>query len=40
VVFARERAAASDRIIQLTEAHEQAIEQRRHELQAMTLPVK
>ena len=33
VVFAHERAAASDRIIRMTEAHERTLEQHRLQLQ-------
>ena len=36
VVFAHERATASDRIIKMTEAHEQALEKKREQLASVT----
>lgn len=38
VVFAQQRAEASDRIIAMTEIHEQALQKRKAELEAITLP--
>lgn len=38
VIFAQQRAEASDRIIAMTEAHEQALQKRKAELEAITLP--
>lgn len=38
VVFAQERAEASDRIIRMTEEHEHALDRRKAELEAITLP--